>query len=76
MARGEPDCYGRLAQRDLHAIGGDDVALRRHRLVTVGKISNHIPIGPAHDDAGAVASLQHFSAADVITMGVGDEANL
>ena len=73
MAGSEPDGHGRLAERDLHAVGGDDVALRRHRLVPVRILRNQIPVGPAHDDARAVPSLQHLGAADVVAMGVGDD---
>ena len=43
MARSEPDGHGCVAERYLHAVGGDDVAFRRHCLVPVRILRNRYP---------------------------------
>jgi len=73
MARGQPHGHGLAAERDLHAVGGDDVALGRHGLVAVREPRDVVPVGAAHDDARAVAGLQHLRPADMVGVRVRNE---
>src|SRR5262249_43054405 len=73
MAGGKPNGYGHVAQSDLHAVGGDDVAFRRHGLVAIRIFLNQIPIWPTHNDPGPISSLEHLGTSDVINMCVGDD---
>src|SRR5215468_12479537 len=73
MAGGKPNGYGHVAEGDLPAVGGDDVAFRRHGLVAIGIFLNQIPIWPTHNDPGPVSSLEHLGTSDVINMCVGDD---
>src|SRR5262245_38764677 len=73
MARGKPDSHGCIAERYLHAVGGDNIAFRRHRFVAVWKLLDQLPIGPTHNNSRTVPCLQHLGPSDVIDMSMGDD---
>src|SRR5207237_2041492 len=78
------DCPGRMAgeqtqsdcsaaERDLHAVGSDNVTLRLSLRKTVDGFVDQIPIARAHDDTGAIAFLHELRAADFVQVSVGND---
>src|SRR5579864_1234867 len=62
-----------VAERDLLAIFGDDVALRFSPRIPVDGLFDRIPIGTAHDDPGTKPVLHEFGSAYVIGMRMADD---
>ncbi len=59
------------ADRDLHAVGGDNVALRLSLRKAIDGFVDHIPIARSHDNMRAIAFLHQLRAADFVLMGMG-----
>src|SRR5213594_4874376 len=58
------------AERDLHAVGGDNVALRLSLWKAIDGFVDHIPISRSHDNMRAIAFLHQLRAADFVLMGM------
>ena len=60
------------AERDLHAVGGDNVTLGLAVRKTIDGLVDHIPIARSHDNMRTIAFLHQFRAADFVLMGMGN----
>lgn len=72
MAGHEIDGNRSATERNLHAVGGDNVTLRLAVRKTVDGLVHHIPIARSHDNMGTIAFLHKFCAADFGFMGMGN----
>src|SRR5260370_28482603 len=60
------------AERDLHAVGGDNVTLGLALRKTIDGLVDHIPIARSHDNLRTISFLHQFRAADFVFMGMGN----
>src|SRR6267142_643935 len=73
MAGCQHQRHGCVAERDLLIVGRHDIALGPAVRILVDGFLDRIPIGTAHDDAGAETLLHQLGAADMIAVGMGDD---